>query len=191
MSVDWQAIQSEYEQGASLRQLAAKYEIGKSTIERHAKMGQWDNEAGQRDTIPTPKKGDGEREAIQAIFLATFEKSANITDSCKSAGIDRSTFYDWMEKYEQFSMLYHQAEQIANDAIRAEIFRRGHDGFEEQVIVGGKVQTLHKYSDTLLIFLAKARMPEFREKQSIDVNTNTSAVEIYKVRIPDNGRNES
>lgn len=190
MSVDWQAIQTEYEAGASLRSLAAKYGVGKSTIERHAKTGQWDSQAGQRDDIPTPKKDDLEREAIQAIFLATFEKSANITEACKAAGISRSTFYDWTEKYEQFSILYHQAEQIANDAIRAEIFRRGHDGWlEPQFSAGKNMGNVRKYSDTLLIFLAKARMPEFRDKSSVDVNTNARSVEIYKIRIPDNGRN--
>src|SRR6266705_2594723 len=116
--IDWVAIRQEYEQGASLRALALKHGVGKSTIERHAKMGQWDNHAGQRDGIPTPKKEDIEREAIQAIFLESFKQTANISESCKDADINRSTFYDWLEKYEEFSILYHQAEQIANDRLR-------------------------------------------------------------------------
>lgn len=195
---DWKAIQSEYEQGASLRSLATKHGVGKSTIERHAKTGQWDSQAGQRDDLP-PSKKEIERQAIQAIFLATFERSANITESCKVAGIDRSTFYDWLEKYETFSLLYNQAKEIANDAVRAEVKRRGMDGVEEPVVSQGqlvydydpvideitgeqrkdekgklmwqrgKMVTVRKYSDTLLIFLAKARMPEFREKQQVEV----------------------
>ena len=128
------------------------------------------------------------RKAAQAAFLAEFEHAANVSQACKAADIARDTFYQWLEHDETFTLLYHQAEQIANDAIRAEIFRRGHDGFDEQVLVGGKLHTVHKYSDTLLIFLAKARMPEFREKQSLEVTT-PGAVEVYKVRIPDNGRN--
>ena len=141
----------------------------------------------------TPKKRGGRmpairRKAAQAAFLAAFEQSANVTQGCRAADIARDTFYQWLEHDEAFSILYHQAEQIANDAIRAEIFRRGHDGYTEQVLVGGKVQTVHKYSDTLLIFLAKARMSEFREKQTLDVNQNARSVEIYKIRIPENGR---
>ena len=146
------------------------------------------NNSTPKKRRPGQRMTTTQRKATQAAFLATFEQSANVTQACRAAGIDRSMAYQWLEHDEQFSILYHQAEQIANDAIRAEIFRRGHDGYYEQVIVGGKVQTLHKYSDTLLIFLAKARMPEFREKQSLDVNTNARTVEIYKIRIPDNGR---
>lgn len=130
-----------------------------------------------------------QRKATQAAFLATFEQSANVTQACKAAGIDRSMVYLWLEHDAEFSMLYHQAEQIANDAIRAEIFRRGHDGWDEDVYSFGKFQgTVRKYSDTLLIFLAKARMPEFRDKSQLDVNTNARTVEIYKIRIPENGR---
>ena len=146
----------------------------------------------QNQPMSTPKKRGRmpaiRRKAAQAAFLAAFEKSANVTQACRAADIDRSTFYDWMEKYETFSLLYHQAEQTANDNIRAEIFRRGHDGWDEAVYQLGKYRgTVRKYSDTLLIFLAKARMPEFREKQSLEVTTPGS-VEVYKVRIPDNGR---
>ena len=150
----------------------------------------------EQHNTPTPKKRRSgqrmttmQRKAAQAAFLAAFEKAANVTQACREAGIDRSTCYQWLEHDQQFSMLYHQAEQIANDAIRAEIFRRGHDGWDEDVYSFGKYQgTVRKYSDTLLIFLAKARMPEFREKSQLDVNTNARTVEIYRVRIPDNGR---
>lgn len=189
---DWKAIQSEYEQGASLRSLAAKHGVSKTYIIEKRNKEQWNRPdrptTTDRPSIHTSKKDD-ERQAIQAIFLATFERSANITESCRTAGIDRSTFYDWLEKYETFSLLYNQAKEIANDTIRAEIFRRGHDGYDEQVLVGGRLHTVHKYSNTLLIFLAKARMPEFREKQpDININNNLHSREIYKYRIPDNGR---
>ena len=168
---DWKAIQSEYEQGTSLRSLATKHGVSKTTLIRKRDNEQWttDQTGPDHRTNNSTSKKDDERQAIQAIFLATFERSANITESCKVAGIDRSTFYDWLEKYETFSLLYNQAKEIANDAVRAEIHRRGIEGYTEQVVIGGKVQTVHKYSDTLLIFLAKARMPEFREKQQVEV----------------------
>ena len=187
--IDWSVIRQEYEQGTSLRSLATKHGVSKTTLIRKRDSEQWttDQTGPDHRTNNSTSKKDDERQAIQATFLAAFERSANVTESCKAAGIDRSTFYDWLEKYEIFSLLYNQAKEIANDAIRAEIFRRGHDGYTEQVLVGGKVQTVHKYSDTLLIFLAKSRMPEFREKQSLEVTTPGS-VEVYKVRIPDNGR---
>jgi hypothetical protein len=124
----------------------------------------------------------------QALFLASFSETANVLISARLAGVSRQMVYKWLEHDEHFSFAYNQAKEDANDVLRAEIYRRGVRGYDEQVLVNGKMHTVRKYSDTLLIFLAKARMTEFREKQTLDVNTNVKAVEIYKVRIPDNGR---
>ena len=126
----------------------------------------------------------------QDIFLEEFARHGNVTLAARVAHIERKTVYRWKEKSNLFLMRYNQAFEEAKDAIRAEIYRRGHDGYDEQVLVGGRLHTVHKYSDTLLIFHAKMLMPEYREKQQIDVNTNTGSVEIYKVRLPDNGRDE-
>lgn len=57
---DWKAIQSEYEQGASLRSLAAKYGVGKSTIAERKVKEQWDQKRtpdGHRtpDSLPLPR----------------------------------------------------------------------------------------------------------------------------------------
>jgi len=134
----------------------------------------------------TPQKKLTKRDK-QALFLASFARNANVLLSAHLAGVSRQMVYKWLEHDEDFSFAYNQAKEDANDVLRAEIYRRGHDGFDEQVLVNGKLHTVHKYSDTLLIFLAKARMPEFREKQSLEVTT-PGAVEVYKVRIPDNGR---
>lgn len=108
----------------------------------------------------------------------------NVRLACKRANIHRSTFYAWLEQDERFSFEYHQAEADANDTLRAEIFRRAVQGVDEPLTsMGklvkddqGKVVTVRKYSDTLLIFLSKARMPEFREKQSEEVQHQLKVV---------------
>ena len=189
---DWTKIQQEYEQGTSLRKLALKYGISKTYIIEKRNKENWGRpDTDQLTANPPPKKGDAEREEKQATFLASFRQTANVSESCLAADIDRSTFYEWKEKYEEFGMLYHQAEQIANDRLRFEILRRGVEGWDEPLVSAGKrVGTVRKYSDTLLIFLAKARMEEFREKSKLDVNTNVRAVEIYKIRIPSNQRDD-
>lgn len=164
----------------------------------------------------TPQKKLTKRDK-QALFLASFARNANVLLSAHLAGVSRQMVYKWLEHDEPFSFAYNQAKEDANDVLRAEIYRRGHDGVEEPILSQGqlvyeyepvldeltgeqrkdekgklmwkrgKMVTMRKYSDTLLIFLAKARMPEFREKQSLEVTTPGS-VEVYKVRIPDNGR---
>jgi hypothetical protein len=154
---------------------------------------------GRRGQRLTPEQ----KEIAQNVFLTSFAQNANVTAACRTAGIDRSSFYRWQEKDETFGFCYKQAEAEANDVIRAAIFKRAILGIDEPLHYLGKLVTdeqkkpvtVKKYSDTLLIFLAKARMPEFRERQQVEMSgpgggpiQTTQTVEIYKVRLPDNGR---
>lgn len=133
-----------------------------------------------------------QRKAAQQAFLTAYEKTANILTASEQANIDRNMVYYWLEHDEQFGFAYNLADKAANLNIEAEIHRRAIDGWDEPLVSAGKrVGTIRKYSDVLLMFYAKKRMPSYREKQTLDVNTTTKTVEIYKVRIPDNGRNES
>ncbi len=175
---DWQAIQSEYEQGSPLRSLAAKYDVSKTTLIRKRNSEGWtkDRTAGPRttnqahvDTHLTPKK-DLSTKDRQRLFLDAFSEHANVLVSARAAEISRQIVYEWLEHDEDFSFAYNQAKEDAKDVIRAEIYRRGHDGVEESVYQQGVfVHTVRKYSDTLLIFHAKMLMPEYREKTTLDV----------------------
>jgi hypothetical protein len=123
-----------------------------------------------------------QREVAQEKFLKSFRNTANMRASCMAAGIDRNTVYGWLEVDEVFSLEYKQAELDANDLIRGELFRRAVQGYEKPVVSVGKIvygsdekPLMEKvYSDNLLALLAKARMPEFRDKQSIDVQANVT-----------------
>ena len=107
----------------------------------------------------------------QGIFLEELTRHGNITLACRKAEINRTTVYRWKEKSDTFLFKFNQALEEAKDNIRAEIFRRGHDGWDEPLYQQGiYCGTIRKYSDTLLIFHAKALMPEYREKQTVDVN---------------------
>lgn len=148
-------------------------------------------------TSSTPKKGTsahvkgqrlskGQRQEAQEKFLKSFASNGNVRAACMSAGIDRSSVHYWSEHDEQFSMQYTLAKEDVNDAIRAEIFRRAMFGEEEPVVSMGKpvykevtviengksvikreILTIKRKSDLLLMFQAKARMPEYREKSTI------------------------
>jgi hypothetical protein len=132
--------------------------------------------------VPIRKRGRGdrmtpiERQNAQEKFLRTFSMTANVRAACMSAGISRSIVYVWQEKDEEFSFKFNIAEQEANDLIRAELFRRAVQGYEKPVVSmgkavygkDGKMLTERIYSDNLLGLLAKARMPEFRDKQKVE-----------------------
>lgn len=120
-----------------------------------------------------------ERKRVQQAFLAAFCVEANLTKACERVGVARGTIYVWKEKYPDFAALFDDASEQANDHIRGEIYRRAIDGYEEQpVISAGKVVfgqddkplMVRRYSDSLLTLLAKSRMPEFREKQHLEMS---------------------
>lgn len=147
---------------------------------------------GQRPT-------EQEKQQAQQAFLKSFAANGNVRAACMAAGIDRSTIYAWAETDEQFSMQYTLAKHDVDDAIRAEIFRRAMYG-EEEIITGmgkpvyeqiplmnadgtprldkngkpmyrnGKMLTQKRKSDLLLMFHAKARMPEYRDRQTTIIN---------------------
>ena len=118
-----------------------------------------------------------ELKQAKKVFLEAFAATANTLISAKKANVHRTTIYQWLEHDEDFSMEYKQAELDACDVIRAELFRRAVQGVEEPVVSAGRlvrnpdgsVLTVKKYSDALMSSLAKARLPEFREKQTVEV----------------------
>lgn len=130
---------------------------------------------------------EAEREAIQEKFLQVLSKTANIRAACKAAGIDRRMVYYWQEHDTEFSMRFNIANQEANDLLLAAAWERGVKGTEKPVVSMGKQVFVTKtvkgkkieqplmeqvYSDNLLALLMKARMPEFRDKQQVDLHTN-------------------
>lgn len=69
---DWQSIRTEYEAGASLRSLAAKYTVPKSTIESRAKTGNWSRSDILR-TSPLPLS-----DLSETSDMATIEKAIRL-----------------------------------------------------------------------------------------------------------------
>jgi len=120
------------------------------------------------DTNSTPKKRQSKKES-QRLFLEAFAEQGNVLVAARLAGVHRTTVYKWQEHDEAFSVAFNLAKEDVRDVLRAEIYRRGVKGWKENVYQSGVlVGKVRKYSDTLLIFHAKAWMPEYREKQHIE-----------------------
>ena len=112
--------------------------------------------------------------------------------ACRVVNIDRSLIRYWQEQdLHNFSARYNQARAESDDAIRSEIHRRAIEGVDKPVVWQGQLAgrwidedgrpsnaftpgsrleplTIKEYSDTLLIFLAKSRMPEFKDKVQVE-----------------------
>ncbi len=107
-----------------------------------------------------------DRQRKQSAFLAAFAEHATIAVAATAAHVGRRTHYNWLEADEAYAARFKDVEEGVTEALEAEARRRAQDGVDEPVhYQGKKVDTIRRYSDTLLIFLLKARRPEvYRER---------------------------
>ena len=107
-----------------------------------------------------------DRQRKQSAFLAAFAEHATVAAAAKVADVGRRTHYDWLEADEAYAARFTDVEEGVTEALEAEARRRAQHGVDEPVhYQGKKVDTIRRYSDTLLIFLLKARRPEmYRER---------------------------
>ncbi|MQA92562.1 MAG: hypothetical protein GEU90_20460 [Gemmatimonas sp.] len=124
------------------------------------------NEA-THEAIRNPVEGK-----IQKMELVTdaLAEVGTVSEACRRAGIARATYYRWLDDDPAFQAQVDEAQEAHNDAIRNEIERRAVEGVRKPVGFykgehGGTF--VQEYSDTLLIFHAKARMPEYRDKVDV------------------------
>lgn len=89
----------------------------------------------------------------QRVFVEQLVKGQTITDAVKAAGICRRTAYSWRESDKAFAEAWDDALEIGTEKLEKEATRRA-----------------LKSSDTLLIFLLKARRPTvYRERVSAEL----------------------
>lgn len=118
---------------------------------------------------------NGQSAQLKKAFLNVFRQSGNVSQACAAAGVKRrGTVYDWQEKDEQFLAEYRQAEIEATENLEAEAHRRAVFGVKKYKGVyhnGALLEVVEEtdYSDTLLIFLLKARAPlKYRDNVAIE-----------------------
>lgn len=97
-------------------------------------------------------------------FLTAFLEFGMVTTACRHAKIGRTTFYDAMKDDPEFAESFKFIEEEVTEQLEAEAFRRAHDGTTKPTQFGD----VQVYSDTLLIFLLKARRPE-KYRERVDV----------------------
>ncbi len=101
-------------------------------------------------------------------FLASLSTNCNVSRACRAAGISRQTAYEYRKTDDAFSAAWEDAIEEAVEDLETEARRRALEGCEVPIIHEGRVvATIHKYSDTLTIFLLKAHRPKvYRENQA-------------------------
>lgn len=119
-----------------------------------------------------------ERKIAQDAFIKALENTANARVACVAANVSHSIVYQWAEHDTEFGIRFQQANKNANWLLFGEAWQRAMKGEERyylsrgEVVIGpdGKPATYREKSDRLLELLLKARLPEFREKQQIEMS---------------------
>lgn len=89
-----------------------------------------------------------------------------------TAGIHRTTLIDWRAAHKLFDRIMESIQEEMVDTMRAEAYRRSVVGVDDPVFYQGvRVDTVKKYSDSLLQFTLMGYDAKFRAK---DVNMNVS-----------------
>ena len=102
----------------------------------------------------------------RANFLEAYAKLGSITAAAREANVHRTSHYNWLAD-PAYAKEFEFANEAFNDKLRAEIRRRAVEGVLKPVwYKGHRVGAVREYSDTLLIFEAKSRMPRHAELTS-------------------------
>ena len=127
-------------------------------------------------------------EAVEK-FVSELAETGQVKKACEAAGITRRVAYYWRYQHAEFGLAWKNAMKIAVSVLEDEAHRRAHDGVEEPIYHLGKcVGTVHKYSDTLLIFLLKGADPnKYRDRVALtgeDGGPMQTEVVIRKMFVP-------
>jgi hypothetical protein len=119
---------------------------------------------------PRATRAPKKRRDWKPAWLAAFEELGTVTAACAAVGIGRRTVYDARQADEGFALAWHDLEEATTERMEAEAYRRAVRGVTRDVrhqgVVVGEEQ---HYSDTLLIFMLKARKPEmYRENVKVE-----------------------
>ena len=98
-------------------------------------------------------------------FLERLVTHGNVRRACRESGAPPTSVYEWKDRDPRFAAAFLEAEAQSIGHLEDEAQRRAVEGVDKPIYQGGKqVGVTRQYSDTLLIFLMKARHPgKYRE----------------------------
>jgi len=155
---------------------------------------------GNKGNSPTRALSrEAERKEKKEKFLAFLREDPTVSLACESIDIARKSVYEWRGKDEKFAEEWDNALERTRDVARSSIYHRGIIGWDEPMVSMGQVVyeqepvldddgnqkidkrgrpmtlrgakvMMRKWSDSLALAYAKANLPEYKEKQQIDLN---------------------
>lgn len=116
----------------------------------------------------------GRRDKAFEVFLRAYQKTGRKQDSALLAGVSCRTIQKWREEFPEFEERFQIAHEHWRDILKAEVFRRAVEGWEEPVFQKGKcVGYVRKFDSNLLMFAMKQADASYKERQETNVNVAT------------------
>lgn len=127
------------------------------------------------NTMPAKKKFS---KPLFERILSRFDAGQMTVPAIEAEGISTATFYRHLEKEPELRSLYSAARDARDiPALESEAYRRAVEGNLKPVYQGGvKVGEIREFSDSLLMFLLKARKPGVYAKPEVAVVNNNTVV---------------
>jgi hypothetical protein len=118
--------------------------------------------------VETELGGHGRRAGVrprQAMFLAHYEQTFNMSAAATIAGVGRQQVHRWRTEDLTFHRCWTEAQETVRDAVVAEVYERGMRGIEVALRDhrGRIVGTERRPSDRLLVATARALDDRFRD----------------------------
>lgn len=131
-----------------------------------------------------PRLGTIDSSGHQARFLECFVASGGrILTAARWAKLHRNSHYNWIKEDPTYKARFQDAEARAARTLQDEAIRRAHEGVRRAVRYKGKVVCYEReYSDTLMLALLKAKIPdEFSERKDVRLASSDGGPLVLKL----------
>lgn len=116
---------------------------------------------------------------VATTFLNHLAETGRFCESAAAAGTSYETVRRHRKENKLFAEACDEALSVYRDLLAAEIDRRGRLGWDEPVYFQGRVVgSVRKYDSNLLLAQAKAHLPEYREKSTVDINAKVGVLVV-------------
>ena len=121
--------------------------------------------AGAKSAAAKGKRKGPSLAVRKALFIERLRESANVSRSAREAGLSSSTVYGHRTRNAGFARDWDAALAEALDEVESELIERARRGVEKPVYFRGEVVgSVRSYSDTLAMFILKAKRPEVYDR---------------------------
>jgi hypothetical protein len=126
-------------------------------------------------------------------FLEAFETELTVIGACRAVGVAKSTVYKERQENGEFAAAFGDVEDTIVQLMEREAHRRGVEGWikRERFEVGENgervlIDQTIEHSDTLLMFLLKARRPDtYRERHQIEHTGPSGGPLEHQIKVTD------